>query len=627
MLTFSSGIISFITGLLLLFLFYLVGRALSFFSGKNKDSLKEGNYFNFIFKGTLLVVSIYAIYITQGRTILLPVPILLILIERIRYKIKEDDLNSDNSLKLKEVVVFLILTFTVFFIYYLQSFVSLDSHTYRYASIDHSFYARLASGLNKYAVESPEISYPGFISSSPSPYHFIDIWLIAFTTKLSSINAHFCLVLVCYPLLASIFALGILEFLVKYFGINWKVKFFTLTVLFFSSIGFLYPQFLLKADIYDYAPIIYTKVLFPGCFILLFLYAIKRNNINELIIVSIAASVSYITVAPAFAICISAILLYKLIKREVGLFSIGFSILTAFFVLIYFYWFYKNSGSNQDPLLTKSVNEYLRRLLAIFIGGSMQFFTWSFFLLIIVLNWKKAIRSKFGSEIIILTIFCISGLLAWSLLWPTSVDATQFFSIVFLPASSILACFVIASLFFEPRPIFISRILSFMFIAFMVYKGINFNFHIETVKKEDVKAVLTFCNNYKSSFANFKGTKDFKNVFNFNTQVYPPKPWLAYYIDNYQNYTIIKPGYLTDSLSYEGKVIKSLVNKSPFYRFARKGAGNVSLSSSLQRDFLKSYDVNYLMVSPNASIGDEFKDMLNDSIRLSDDWRIYKLKK
>lgn len=626
MLTFSSGIISFITGLLLLFLFYLVGRTLSFFSGKKKGSLKEGKHFNYIFKGTLFVVSIYAIIITQGKTILLPVPILLILIERIQYKLKEDSSNSNSKLKLKEVVLFLILSFTIFFIYYLQSFVSLESDSYRYASIDHSFYARLASELNKYAVESPEISYPGFISTNPSPYHFIDIWLIAFINKLSSINVHFCLVLVSYPLLASIYALGILEFLVSHFGSNWKIKLFTLTALFFSSIGFLYPQFLLKADIYDYAPIIYTKILFPCCFILLFLYAIKRNNINELIILSVVASISYITVAPAFAITIAAILLYELIKRKVRLFSIGFSILVSFFVLFYLYWLYKNSGSNQDSLLTESINEYIRRVVAIFIGGSMQFFTWSLFLLIVVLGWKKNIKSKFGNEIIILAVFCISGLLAWALLWPTSVDATQFFSIVFLPVSSIIACIVIAFLIFEPNTPFFSRILSFVFIAFMVYKSINYNFQVEAVKKEDVKAVMSFCNNYKSSFANIKGAKEYENMFNYNTQVYPPKPWLAYFLEDYKNYSIIKPNYISDTSSYEGKIIWDLVKKSPFYKFVKKGSENIK-SQKPEREFFNSFNVNYLMVSPSAIIEEEFKDMLIDSIRLSDDWRIYKLRK
>ena len=82
---------------LLLGLCFFTGR-LFYYNFTKKKSAAHTSFFQTTFTGFLLIISVYAIIVTGGKTILLPVPLLLVIARLIKRK---DMLLSGKRVKLK----------------------------------------------------------------------------------------------------------------------------------------------------------------------------------------------------------------------------------------------------------------------------------------------------------------------------------------------------------------------------------------------------------------------------------------------------------------------------------------------------------------------------------------------
>lgn len=615
MLTVSVAIRSLLTGILLLGFFYIIGQFILRLTANSKNTIAH-SFFESVTIGLLTVISCYAIVITGGKTLLLPVPFVLVAL-LLTEKTKNDKVVLIAN---KTFLWFGILSFILFFIYYLQAHISLDSKSFRFASSDHSYYARLASTINTYSIESPKLYFPGIDNYRPEPYHYIDIWTTAFISKVTGLNSHYSLSIVMYPVFAAIFSIGMFEAAVKRYGNSLTVQLISLFTVFFSGIGIFFPKFLLSAEIYDYAPIIYTKALFPGIIILLALGYYSIRSFNKLFIISIGGALLFITIAPSFALVLFPLFVYRLFIKKDKLYTYWPSVAALLFSFIYVSYLYKN-GSGQVSIINETIISFLRRLAAIFLGGGLQFLMWTPVLLLLITSRKKVVTDNFISGFSLLIFLSLAGLFAWSVFWPFTIEAVQFFSIVFLPVSAILTGEVLLAVTAHSNRI--TLFLVFVLSGYLISKSINYNFHVQSVSRKDVQELQAFTNNFSGRFANYKTPGDFKNIFELHTMIFPPMPWINYYNEQYENYSLNSMEILRDSTTLEGNAGKMYIRQSPYYQFTKKIKNDST--DDMKKAFLKNYNITYLMVSPKSQLEPDLYSLVADSLVLSDGWMVYKI--
>src|SRR3954469_20758617 len=103
--------------------------------------------------GLLMIVSLFAIYQTGFKTILLPIPLVLL-----AFFPGKKTISIPASLVSRwSLLVALVIASLFYFIYYGQSFVDLNSNVLKYSSGDISFYARLGDYLNDLGRENSSI--------------------------------------------------------------------------------------------------------------------------------------------------------------------------------------------------------------------------------------------------------------------------------------------------------------------------------------------------------------------------------------------------------------------------------------------------------------------------------------
>lgn len=615
MLTVSIGLRCLLAVILFIGLFYIIGQSIFRLTSNTKNG-KTHTFFESIVIGLLMVISCYAIFVTDGKSLLLPIPFLILALAFT----ENDKKDNGGFIAAKTIVWFSVLCFVLFFSYYLQAFISLDSESFRFASLDHSYYARLASTINRYAIESPNLFYPGIDNYKPEPYHYMDIWTTAFVSRFTGLNSHYSLSIVVYPLFASIFSVGMFEAAVKRYGNSLKVKLISIFSLFFSGLGFFFPTFLLKAEVYDYAPVVYTKALFPAIIILWALYYYNKRSFNKLFMASICGALAFITIAPSFGMVLFLLFVYLVFIKKNKLFTFWPSV-TALLVTVFYVGYLYKSGSGKVNIIDETILSYLRRLAAILFGGGLQFFVWIPLLLLLFINRQKVVSGNFISGVFLLICLAFTGLFAWSVFWPFTIEAVQFFSIIFIPVSAILTGKVL--LFVTDRPNMITLFLVLGLSGYLVSKSIHYNFDVESVNTKDVQALKLFSNNFSGRFANYKNPGEFTNIFQAHTLIFPPMLWIEYYNEQYQNYSLNSMEILRDSTTFEGKSGKKFVQLSPYYQFAQKNMRQSPDDSRIA--FLKSYDINYVMVSPKSKLGAGFNLIISDSLVLSDGWRVYKI--
>jgi hypothetical protein len=103
-----------------------------------------------------------------------------------------------------------------------------------------------------------------------------------------------------------------------------------------------------------------------------------------------------------------------------------------------------------------------------------------------------------------------------------------------------------------------------------------------------------------------------------------PQLWMGYVDNSYQNYSLNTVFLDNDTTAKYYFFEKKALEEAPFSYFAShqeiKNAG-----SDLQKDFIRTNKIKYLSVSPKAFFDAKFNALLQDSVRLSTGWRIYKL--
>lgn len=593
----------------------LTGKLLERLGGAEKKN--GSSIFEPLITGLLMIVSLYAIVITGGRTIMLPIVLLIILAGFLKNEKQRVD-TEESSVQ----TIFLLMgtALVLYGSFFSQAFMGAPEGTVRFPSGDYAFYARLAEFLNVKGAETYQIDFEA-ANPAVQPYHYMDIWGTALVSRFSGLNENFALVLVVLPVFAVVFTLGAFELYTRIFKTGLILFFVALVSLLLSGIGLLYPSFLFTADVHDYGMANYAKTLFPGSLIIYSLILFRDDRKNTFLFSAIIACLSFITLAPSMAIMVALIILYWLIRRTTDLYKLWPAILAGLLSLVYFYWFYH--GSAEERVVTKlATKDWLLASVKMMISSGMEYLILLPVLIIILLFLRRA-TVKDRAMLILLFIFPIAGLLGWALLWPVDNESQQFFHLVFSICAALLTGIAVIWCFRQPNWV-VYGFPATLLLAFMLYKNHRYDFHVQELPKDDLSKTESFIRkNGIGQFANLRDPSEFNSYYTLFTRVFQPLPWLGYFVPRYQNYSLNTPELAIKAEGftiYREQALKELKH-SPYYLYCMAG----NQDQRTVEGFLKEKNISYLVVSAASKTGPG-KIPITDSISLTDGTKIFRVK-
>jgi hypothetical protein len=606
-------------GLIILFfaVFFLVGQLITIRRIRLRpfDTVR---IFEALFNGMLMVVSLFAIVQTAGRTVLLPVPVLLLIFNHNK---AEDSRKTLHGPEGKSALLFMLaLGLLFYFVYYLQAFINFNDNTVRYVTGDTSFYARLGDYLNDLGRENSSIDYLFPSRFNTEPYHYWDIWFGAMASATGQMNPHFSLVLIVYPILAFLFSLGIYVLAIDTFATRSKWTYLAFLGALFSGLVIFYPRFLLKSDIYAVAPSYYAKTLVVGLFLVWCLINIRNKNWNRLIVGALIAGLGYINIAPPLFFALFIFIVFMMIvKKEIKLLNLWPGFISGIVLLAYLYYFYHNTSGNIED----GVDHNLRTSINILVGGSFQLAVVLPFLLIFAWAKNFQLRQWIKTEYIFLALLPVCGLISWAFLWNRTNEAVQFFYVLFIPFCAIIIGLGSVWVFSNRVNIICKAALGLLLAAALIQNG-RYDMNVEEVSKKDYQNMERLLASHgKGYFVNLRNMNEFTTYFSTSTMVYRPHNWCSYLDRNYQNFSLNAPYIQLDSNDKYPMMTKSLIHRAPFSYFVNhQNGGSVE---SLRQQFIRQNKIKYLSLSPLADYPADLHPLFQDSLKLESGWRIYYL--
>jgi hypothetical protein len=645
-ITWGEVLRAFVAVLFVLGLCYVIGRGLIrlFFKGANNHSL---HIFLSFASGLILLVSLMAIFSTSGKTILFPVPFLLLV--GLFYAGKELNMTAPNisrNIQWYKWLVIIISFSVVYFLFFLQTYLGGDQNSFSYQGGDIQFYGRVAEAIGYSGIENNNVDafYP---PTHPNAYHYFDIWTGVLFSKCFNIHPINSIVLGVYPLFSVVFAMGILLLLILLS--KGKINLLLLTLIsglapFYSGFKLFYPSFILKADIFNSSVEHSPKTLVIGFFIIFLFVLANKKSWNAFFIFSGIAAIAFINILPSLVIAVLILVcLFFFTKREIIIKLLPGIIIFCLTILYFavFYFIHTTSVSNNSvegnhsPLSKVSIFSIsgCKSFINIIIGGSFQYFILMPFLILIggfffFYRKKKAIRDTFQVVEkdffgVFITLF-ISGLLAWGLLYKTTLESVQFFSNLFIPLAAI---FITIVLMYCMKGIF--NWVSWGLIALMLLINVYHSSSPSLFDKREWKFLSIFSENADSKWVNFRNLSEFNSIFNKNSIVYQPLEVLAYKFPRYSNASLntvnIPINGVGDYVSDENK----LVMNSPFYKFKISNEAENSFLGiePAQLEFIKENKIKYISVSPFTDLPHALQNIVEDSLFLrTSGWKIYRIK-
>lgn len=510
--------------------------------------------------GMTMLVSIFAIWKTTGKTILLPVPILLI---AGFYFIKSDgNINKDEKqspVNWQLYVPFIIGLCALYFVFFLQVYLGGDKDSFSYPGVDNLFYARVIDYLNVYGVENSlgDFFYPYEIGVKP--YHYFDLWIAALISQTMGVNSVNALVLCSYTVFCVLTSVGVMALLQTFFKSLLTIHLLLISAftLLFSGFAFLFPHFILNADVFDLSIANYPKVALAAVFILAMLLLAKKTLWNSFLAFGSIISLLFINVLPGVTVASTlCVVIYIMIGKEAPFKKVVPGILLSIASLIFIPLFYHFFSIKLNNTSATNVNYFeavssladlknLKTAVNIFIGGNFQFFILLPFIILgaIIFIRNGGIKPK-GFEIIsrykvqvVLFIFPISGLISWALLFNVSDNSVQFFHNLLIPFCGI---FIAMTLGYCIQAGKYFKYIAVSLILIMAMLNYDYGSHVVTITNKEWRNLKAFVKTPQNLMANYRGDKDFNTTFSMYVMVYQPLDILYYLLPNYNNTCITK---------------------------------------------------------------------------------------
>lgn len=637
------------------FLFLLVLTLLTFVTGGiisyfiYKEGSKYFRVFINLLLGYLFWIIITAIYFTHGDTVLILIPIsilfwVLIFGKDKRIRRNEFKLIIKDSLVLLKESWFLLFIFVLFAVKHIIANGVIESDYLDYANVAYSLKLSGLEGTN----------FGMFTSYFVNPYHYSDLWLIAFITEIFKTNYYHSTIFISVPFLLFMVYSGSIA-LIKELGIrmfnNFKIKnAFLYATIIIVLVGLDFPV------IRNYMAGTTGLIQMPKLSIIYIIYILsiilllrKQNKYAFFAILLLTSlySQTIFFILPA----VGLLILFEIFKnRNEGLKYLLFYISVVIMFLIFYY---VNSRIYNDitPIsyskdkIFEGIASFPVQLIKKTIRFSIVYspFLILFFLLYPAKNLNLWLNNLKKSNIfLILAGFLIFGFL-FSLLFSRTLSIVEqdFAQILTNSLYPLLAIYSFIILMLSLNTLVIKNEHKYLslkiLILSVVLMGVILQYHrdprywgylekISVDKEFYLKIDSALIDNDKiATFQNFETPSKDTIWFQYNYQLYPNLRRIA----NFKNNGIYYPECINvcelDTLDSEAR--KYFYKKSPFIHFfnSLKDKKTEITAGMAQYLFLKKHKFSYVILPNNHKTPDEIKPLIIDSIVRKDRLRLYKL--
>lgn len=603
--------------LLSIALIYLTGHLIigTVYTNTNKNVL----LFLKLFVGYVVTISLFAIIWTSGNTIFLfsLLLLLIMLYEKIWYQKKNISVNIKNlgKAEIKQLLVLIL---------FIVGFYSLTYYVFFNNGIgniwcDYPVYANITRNITQTHIEGAFV-LPELMTTEK--YHFGDIWTNVIFSLFFRANYLYIYLLVVIPFFATIIFQGGLA-IIEAIGIkNWFI-YFTLGLL----ILFIKPMTIyVNSNIYfsfiDY-PKLGVVYLFFIASIILFIE--KRYLLGCLAMLALISF--YTPAAPGVIGGLTATVLFLYYKREIKIRNrnryVIYIILSIVFYVIFYYLVNEGTFSNSPQtdhsfawVLWFVLKKSLAYILSFVLGILVLFGIY----LVFRIRSDRLIDSKTQVLFIGVMAGLFSSIFIGGLYSIISIEGSQIIK-VYAPVLSILYFFIVVKLSCQISIIkakTLSLIILMVFILNSLYNNSAFYFgggndDWEKINPEHYEYLNELINHDNREFAYLRNYSNQRLSTNhlYRLYMFPPMHKIIHFSGVYRPFCLsvydipdaIPPEYDDRHLSLFYQYVQGQKERNNF----------ISLSQS-QIQFIKDYNIGYLIVERNALLSLELINLTDKKI-------------
>ena len=551
--------------------------------------------------GVLLIVSFYAIFKTQGNTILIGIPILyLVAWFNGSEKRKKISINWESYfyLLISQIVFYFIFKLIVFY-----SPISIPN--------DILFYGSISDYLSAYGVESNTMNIHDF--NDVEIYHYFNEWLAALVSDIFDIPGSLSLAYVVYPFIYSLISVGVGSTILM-FKPRWSnLRVITLVVLFFlvnqfwggssvpSMIEIQGISFRLASLFWT---VNYIKLSMLIVLLLLALIMYENNNLNFAYFALLI--MPFIWSTTLFGI-FGGLILYSFFNaknRDVNK-SLIHQLIVAVIVFFVFYIFNARNAADSSETYSyfTSIRTFFHISDGLFIIPKIvisRIFYFSLFLLIFFVNWRefrelhRENEEKIYNYVFLISMILISAMMG-NILFHFQLDSDQIFSNLIDNVILKLISFLVVLYTYDNIK---TRIVILVFITLNVCQYNTNLKRMDTTLHESLsQALIDFVGTERATFAvNTIGMPHMSGYPKIAQKVYAPLTTIRTFNRFYfpQDLSVLDRAEYYEENIDERIFLSKLKNESLFYNFCAKNK-STSDYATLKLEFLKEYEIDYLI--------------------------------
>lgn len=433
--------------------------------------------------GITIIIPCIALFYTKGVTV--QIISLLTLVFLLFFSKKNKKIGDESIIlkpKWKDYIIIFIISFLIYLFHYYSSYLP-----------DFVFYGKLSKSLIEIKSESTLILYNSYgIHQQLSLYHFGELWLNGFISKIFTLNSIFSLKNIIYPFFHFFSFLLLFGLVSKKINL-WLSLILTFGLLYGSSILF-YPILTPEQGHYTFwfyglPDLTSFKMLIVYPYFLLALLYLREEKWTPFLCLLLLTSIHFFTTWVAIIGALLMLLMYLMVIKEYkNILKISLSIF--FLVILYMMPSFINQGNNSSisiihhiyPISHYFINykEYIVRFIDYF---SRSFMLYPFVLLGGTLGYK--FFTKTDKKVLLFILFCILSSVFFITFFYSFQNSTQALSNIFAPIM-IFATYLCWEKLRNKKQLVFSILLC-LFAILNIYKTYSFNKGKITITKYEKK--------------------------------------------------------------------------------------------------------------------------------------------
>lgn len=586
--------------------------------------------------GLVTLVSVYAVVRTGGRSILLPLLLLVLLAGwQLRRRASDEAPLVDSPAPERTGLTALPLALAYGLVIFSARWLLLydpESPFLRTPFQDYVYYGRLYSPLQQMGLETSvlETLYPQFMTTMP--YHYVEVWFNIVLVRLTGLPTVWCLYLAAYSALVTLVAVGFRAAL-AHFGVQRLGATLLAPVLvlvtgvfwpFFAGHPFFENGTLVASTLLPIQPKLAPVYLLTLLGLLLLLR--RRYQVAAGVLAGIP--LTFVATMPAACAGIGGLAIYIWLSKKVNLKEAIGVVLPGVAVAIYIGVFYflkaepyqfPNTGRAETmSSLIPNSGEW-KTVINIWLGTFFNFavFYAPYALLLAVVCWAARRRlsrwpwpARFGPVVVWLV---CNGLVAAAAraVGNHFIDSVQFFSNPMLPlAAAVLALLLAAAL--APLPGYWAAGLAVAVLGLAAVNGYKLFSHTSPMhvttrySPRFLRQVAAALPGLGNRGAYLLGDADYTNTYTLTPDSYTAGTYLSDFKSDYvlASLTALDPDSLSTDPRYahDSAQAEQNVRRSSFYRFAKFStlAGQHFSLDSAKYLFVKKFHLRFLCASRRA---------------------------